>query len=146
MIIREAVKEDLEQLLLLYTHLNENTMPEIDVRVENVWETILSEDTLHVVVGVEGGIIVSSCVLMIIPNLTQGQRPYAFVESVVTHADHRKKGYGTMVLEYAKQLAIREDCYKISLMTGSKLESTHNFYRNAGYNSGDKTAFIQWLQ
>lgn len=31
------------------------------------------------------------------------------------------------------------------LLTGSKEESTLNFYRNAGYNSSDKTAFIQWI-
>ena len=36
-------------------------------------------------------------------------------------------------------------CYKIMLLTGSKEESTLNFYRNAGYNSSDKTAFIQWI-
>ena len=31
------------------------------------------------------------------------------------------------------------------LLTGSKRESTLRFYQNAGYNSNDKTAFIQWL-
>lgn len=31
------------------------------------------------------------------------------------------------------------------LLTGSKEESTLNFYRKAGYNSSDKTAFIQWI-
>lgn len=35
--------------------------------------------------------------------------------------------------------------YKMMLLTGSKEESTLNFYRNAGYNSSDKTAFIQWI-
>ena len=31
------------------------------------------------------------------------------------------------------------------LLTGSKEESTLRFYERAGYNSKDKTAFIQWL-
>ncbi len=31
------------------------------------------------------------------------------------------------------------------LLTGSKKEKTLNFYKNMGYNSIDKTAFIQWL-
>ena len=31
------------------------------------------------------------------------------------------------------------------LLTGSKREATLNFYKNAGYNCNDKTAFIQWL-
>ena len=36
--------------------------------------------------------------------------------------------------------------YKMMLLTGSKKESTLRFYENAGYNSSDKTAFIQWLE
>jgi hypothetical protein len=38
------------------------------------------------------------------------------------------------------------NCYKIMLLTGSKKKETLNFYDNAGYNSTDKTAFIQWLE
>ena len=30
-------------------------------------------------------------------------------------------------------------------LTGSKKETTLKFYEGAGYNSSDKTAFIQWL-
>ena len=32
------------------------------------------------------------------------------------------------------------------LLTGSKEKAILNFYNNAGYNSTDKTAFIQWLE
>lgn len=32
------------------------------------------------------------------------------------------------------------------LLTGSTKEKTLNFYDNAGYNSSDKTAFIQWIE
>lgn len=31
-------------------------------------------------------------------------------------------------------------------LPGSKEESILKFYRSAGYNSSDKTAFIQWLE
>ena len=51
----------------------------------------------------------------------------------------------TKCLNYAKEIAIKENCYKLMLMTGSKQNSTLNFYRKAGYNSKDKTAFIQWI-
>ena len=49
--------------------------------------------------------IVSSCVCVIIPNLTRNIRPYAFVENVVTHSDYRGKGYATQCLNYARELA-----------------------------------------
>ena len=49
-------------------------------------------------------------------------------------------------LNYAKEVAIKADCYKMMLLTGSKNESTLNFYKRVGYNCTDKTAFIQWLK
>ena len=47
---------------------------------------------------------------------------------------------------YAKKIAEQENCYKIMLLTGSKNQKTLRFYEKAGYNSIDKTAFIQWLR
>lgn len=78
-------------------------------------------------------------------NLTRNVRPYAFVENVVTHTDFRGRGYAKECLDYAKQLSQDADCYKMMLLTGSKSDSTLNFYKKAGYNCVDKTAFIQWL-
>ena len=60
--------------------------------------------------------------------------------------EHRGKGYATECLIFARELALKADCYKMMLLTGSKKEATLNFYRRAGYNSADKTAFIQWLE
>ena len=87
----------------------------------------------------------SSCVCVIIPILTHNQQPYALVENVVTDSAYRKRGLATQCLDYAKGIAVKNNCYKLMLLTGSKEESTLNFYRKAGYNSNDKTAFIQWI-
>ena len=143
--IREAKKDDLEQLLELYTQLNNNNMPAFDRRLEDVWDKIHSNADYHIIVGLVNGRIVSSCVIVVILNLTHEQRPYALVENMITCEAHRRKGYATQLLEFAKQIAVNENCYKIILLTGSKQESTLDFYRKAGYNSNDKIAFIQWL-
>lgn len=143
--IREAEKEDLKELLQLYLFLHETSIPEDSEQLRKTWEDIMSDENHHLIVCEIDGKIVASCVCVIIPNLTRNVRPYAFVENVVTHEDYRKKGYATACLDYAKQLAKKNNCYKMMLLTGSKKESTLNFYRNAGYNSSDKTAFIQWI-
>ena len=144
--VREAVKKDLYELLNLYLFLHEKDIPENSSRLENTWKTIIEDENHHIIVNEINGKILSSCVCVIIPNLTRDVRPYAFIENVVTNEEHRGKGYATECLDYAKEIAIKNNCYKMMLLTGTKKESTLNFYKNAGYNSEDKTAFIQWLE
>ena len=110
------------------------------------WRAIMQDKNHHIIVKKLDGKIVSSCVCVIIPNLTRNIRPYAFIENVVTHSDYRGKGYATECLNYAKQIAENTNCYKMMLLTGSKKKEILNFYGNARYNSTDKTAFIQWIE
>lgn len=145
MSVREIVRDDLDALLELYTYLHDNPIPETSESLASLWESILADDKHHIIVAEYDGKIVSSCVCVIIPNLTHGQQPYALVENVVTHPEYRGRGIATACLDHAKELAQKNNCYKLMLMTGSKKESTLRFYERAGYNSKDKTAFIQWL-
>ncbi len=143
--IREITEKDLDGLLTLYTQLHDNPFPEKTNKLKQLWSDILSDRNHHIIVCEEHGEIISSCVCVIVPNLTHEQRPYALIENVVTDEKYRKKGYATACLDFAKEIASKENCYKIMLMTGSKQESTLNFYQKAGYNRNDKTAFIQWI-
>ena len=144
--VRDIECNELTELLELYLHLHENTVPDTTEILDNAWNTIVQDKNHHIIVNEVNGKIVSSCVCVIIPNLTRDVRPYAFIENVVTHKDYRGKGYATQCLNYAKEIAIKENCYKMMLLTGSKDDKTLSFYNNAGYNSADKTAFIQWLE
>lgn len=144
--VREIRASELNELLELYLNLHEKSMPETTEHLKNTWNAIINDTNHHIIVKEVDGKIVSSCVCVIIPNLTRNIRPYAFIENVVTHSDYRKHGYATECLQYAKSIAKSENCYKMMLLTGSKKESTLKFYEDAGYNSSDKTAFIQWLE
>ncbi len=143
--VREISESELNELLELYLHLHEDSVPDSDEHLKNTWETIVNDPNHYIIVAEVEGRIVASCVCVIIPNLTRNIRPYAFVENVVTHADFRGKGYATECLDFARKIAERENCYKMMLLTGSKDEAILNFYSRAGYNSSDKTAFIMWL-
>lgn len=143
--VREAKEKDLQEILELYLYLHETAVPEMSEHLADTWRQIIQDENHHLIVNVVDGKIVSSCVCVIIPNLTRNVRPYAFVENVVTHSDYRGKGYATECLSYAKEIAQKQNCYKMMLLTGSKEQKTLDFYKNAGYNSTDKTAFIQWI-
>lgn len=143
--IREMQERDLDGLLELYMQLHDNEKPKPSTILDKLWKQIIADKNHHIVVAIEDEKIVSSCVLVIVPNLTHQQRPYAFIENVVTDVNYRKKGLATACLQYAKEVAITNNCYKIMLLTGAKDESTLRFYETAGFNKNDKTAFIQWL-
>jgi len=129
-------------LLNLYVHLHRDEDPLTPDVAAATWDAILASPVQRVfVLALPNGEIVASCVLAIALNLTRGGRPFGVIENVVTHADHRKQGYGTAVLQAAKQAAIEAGCYRLSLDTGSKRETTLRFYEAAGFDRGTKTHF-----
>lgn len=143
--VREARKEDLNGILELYLCLHEDSVPQMSKHLLSTWDDIISDENHHLIVYEFEGRIVSSCVCVIIPNLTRNVRPYAFIENVVTHTGYRGRGMASECLGFAKEIALKNNCYKMMLLTGSRDTKTLDFYRNAGYNSTDKTAFIQWI-
>ncbi len=145
MVVRLIEPHELDGLLSLYMQLHGNPFPEKTDELRALWHRILKDSDHHIIVAVEDGRIVSSCVCVMIPNLTHGQQPYALIENVITDEAFRGRGLASACLDYARELARSRNCYKMMLLTGSKEESTHRFYQRAGYNANDKTAYIQWL-
>ncbi len=143
--IREIIHKDYDELMRLYMQLQNNPLPEKNRCVVELWDRILKNEDYHIIVAEENEKIVSSCTCIVISNLTHNQQPYALIENVITDKGYRKRGFATACLDYAKNIAINKNCYKIMLLTSSKEESTLNFYEQAGYNRKDKTAFIQWI-
>ena len=82
--VREIDENELDELLNLYLYLHEKSVPEMTDHLKNTWETIINDKNHHIIVNEVDTKIVSSCVCVIIPNLTRNVRPYAFIENVVT--------------------------------------------------------------
>jgi len=76
------------------------------------------------------------------PQPTRACRPYALIENVVTHADHRNKGYGKAILADALSHAWASGCYKVMLLTGKKDEATLRFYESASFVADEKWGFV----
>lgn len=142
--VRPLRPEETPALLELYTHLHGEPLlpPE---RAQEVMAAIQADPGHHILVAEADGKPVGSCVALVVPNLSQGGRPYLLIENVVTHPAYRRRGVGSAVLQKALQLAIMKNCYKAMLLTGRKDAETLRFYEKAGFNSADKTAFVQWL-
>lgn len=138
--LRQATRADLPALLALYVHLNPDDTDTDLARSETSFDQFLRYDGSAIFLGETDGTLVSSCALVVIPNLTRGGAPYGLIENVVTHQAYRGRGFGTAVLDAAAQRAWDQGCYKVMLMTGSKRPETLSFYQRAGFEQS-KTGF-----
>lgn len=140
--IRLIKKEELRNLLNLYKHLdNGDKELEDSKELENLWDSIYNDPNLYYIVAVTDNLLVSTCTISIIKNLTRGMRPYGLIENVVTHYEHRNLGLGKKVLSKAVEIAKENNCYKVMLLTGSKKQETLNFYKSAGFRDDIKKGF-----
>lgn len=141
--IREIKKNEMSKLLELYTHLHRKDAPLPEKsKLLSIWEEIITNPRLYYFVLEHDNKLISSCTLSIIPNLTRGGRPYGLIENVVTHADFRRRGFGSSILQHALKVAWKSQCYKVMLLTGSKDPAIHHFYENTGFQKGVKTGFV----
>ncbi|MFC3068115.1 GNAT family N-acetyltransferase [Phenylobacterium soli] len=139
--IRPARPDELAGVLALYRQLNPGDPVLSLAAAEPAWSALLTSGVTTTFVADLGGLLVASCTLAIVPNLSRGARAYGVIENVVTDADHRRRGFGRAVLEAALDRAWAADCYKVLLATGSKRESTLRFYEGAGFTRDAKTYF-----
>ena len=138
--VRIADQDDMPQLLQLYRHLNPDDRAIAEGEARARWDLLKRYPGSDIFVGYLDTRLVATCTLVVIPNLTRGGAPYALIENVVTHATHRRQGYGKAVLGEAIDAAWRADCYKVMLLTGSKEPATLEFYHDAGFEQS-KTGF-----
>ena len=143
MIIRQAAPADVSALIELYAQFPSEPLQQPNQDIAH-WQQKLArlecDDNYHVLVCEIEGVIVSTVMLIMIENFTHNLTPLAVIENVVTLPEHRKRGYASALLQHAIKLAKDSGCYKIMLMTGSKQQSTLDFYRKNGFTD-DKTAF-----
>lgn len=140
MLLRSALEVDLPGLLALYAELNPEDLPL--PHAADVWQEILDQPGLDVLVVEVGGVLAAACTLVQVPNLTRGGRPFALLENVVTLAVYRRQGLGRMLVEEALRRAWVGGCYKVMLFTSARMPGALDFYRSCGMQDQGKTAFL----
>jgi len=140
--VRNACNADLSAILELYQQLSPLVPVADAAQAPAVWQDLLARPGVTVLIADHDGQASATCTLVIVPNLTRGGRPYAFVENVVTRCGLRGRGYGRAVLDAALSRAWNAGCYKAMLLSGRKEESgVPAFYERLGFRRGVKTGF-----
>ena len=137
---RECTQTDLPALLALYAHLSPEDPPTDLALAEANLTALAAYPGSAVLLGEVESTLVASCTRIIVPNLSRRGRPYALIENVVTHGDHRRQGYGIEILRVAVDGALAQGCYKVMLLTGTSKQGTLDFYAKAGFEQ-TKTGF-----
>jgi GNAT superfamily N-acetyltransferase len=131
--IRQATQVDLTALLDIYQQLIPGDHRASPDRAAEMFARFQTYQGSAIYLGEIDETLVSTCTLVVIPNLTRGGAPYGLIENVVTDRRFRQQGYGKRLLDAATAAAWTHDCYKVMLSTGSKEPGTIAFYQSAGF-------------
>jgi hydroxyethylthiazole kinase-like uncharacterized protein yjeF len=146
---RIAAKDDLRGILTLYRSWADEEQAaghEIEIAAaEAVFQRAIANGAVYFI-ATDNDIVIASCYVAVIQNLTWGGRSIAFIENVITDKQYRRQGIGKtvmlMALDYAKDCG----CYKVTLQSNAKRCEAHGFYRAMGFDGGTKLAFEMRLQ
>ena len=139
---REARPSDFWAIARLYRQLHPGDPVVDDESDRTVFDQILATPNLSLFVLEQGGSVIATTYLNVIPNMTRSASPYAVIENVVVDEELRGTGLGKQIMAVALNAAWEAGCYKVMLQTGSRRPATHAFYRACGFSADEKTAYL----
>lgn len=143
MMIREAESRDRQQLFELYRMLVPNST-QMNVLEEQI-EKLRNDPMNFVFVYDEEDAILGSITLNICLQALHGTRPYAIVENVIVHEDHRNKHIGNKLFNYVEEYCRSIDCHRIMLLSHSSRTEAHRFFKREGYDGHVSKGFKKYL-
>jgi len=138
---RLADAADLDALLALFAVSDVSRAVAPRARPVQIWQETLARDGLAVFVSEADATIVSTCMLITVPNLLRGGRQHGIIENVVTHPNYWGRGHGRAVIAAALAEAWERDCHHVLLHSGRADPRVHRFYEGCGFVPGLRTAY-----
>lgn len=140
--IRDAEEGDLTGVLALYRELRPADPVLSRAVAREVFTTLLGRSDLYLMVCEIEDRLVATCMLVVVPNLANGARPFGLIEHVVTLSSHQKRGYARLVLERALAQAWVKGCYKVMLLSGAQRADAHRLYESVGFVGDIERGFV----
>ena len=134
-IVRPATEQDLPRILELYQELVGEQYALSPDETQPVFAEITALPGHELLVAEENGAVVGTVVVLVVPNLSHGARPWAIVENMVVDGRYHRRGIGRLLMEYAIACARQAGCYKVQLLSNKKRRQAHRFYRSLGFEA-----------
>ncbi|HEX8372408.1 MAG TPA: GNAT family N-acetyltransferase [Chthoniobacterales bacterium] len=139
--IRKATADDAPAIENLYRELVSD--PLIRVLPEQV-ATLYDSPTSHLLVSEAESGVCATALLTICPDAMYRTQPFGVVEKVIVTQAMRGRGFGRLLLGHVERLASAHDCTKLMLLSSTKREAAHSFFRRCGFTSDTKRAFVKY--
>jgi GNAT superfamily N-acetyltransferase len=137
-IIRKATEKDIPRLLELYRQLALDPGSYVTAAPEDcrrVLRQMAKMAGYELLVAEVDGQVQGTLSLAILPAFAHGVSPFAVVEYMVVDEEHRSRGIGRQLMEYAIKKAGEAGCYKIMLSSNKRRQDAHRFYHSLGFNA-----------
>ena len=138
--VRQATEQDIPRILELYRQLPLNPPPEdapspTAEEFRRVFNEISALPGYSLLVAEEGGEILGTAVLAILPGMAHGVSPFAVVEYVVVDEKARRRGIGKLLMDDIVSRSKEAGCYKIMLTSDKRRIEAHKFYESLGFGA-----------
>jgi predicted N-acetyltransferase YhbS len=140
--IRPATADDIPHILKLYGEQLAIDVTEAEMQRNpsqddflRVFNEIKALPGCELIVAEDGGEVIGTTMLMIVPNLSHKALPWAVVENVVVDEKYRRKRIGKLMMNYCEKRAEEAGCYKVQLLSNKSRKEAHEFYKSIGYDA-----------
>lgn len=99
------------------------------------FEAVDADPAHLLVVAVDGGEVVATLQLSVLPGLARRGALRAQVEAVRVRRDQRGRGLGGALLRWAVEEARRRGCALVQLTTDKSRRDAHRFYERLGFTA-----------
>jgi GNAT superfamily N-acetyltransferase len=136
-ILREAARADLSAIVALLADddVARGREGAEAAAYEAAFARIRASGSTTVIVGEEGGRIVATYQLSLLPGLSRGGATRALIEGVRVAADLRGGGRGRLLMADAERRARSGGASVLQLTTDQRRERAHRFYEACGFTA-----------
>ncbi|QMU60452.1 MAG: GNAT family N-acetyltransferase [Gammaproteobacteria bacterium] len=141
--LREAKLDDIPELCELLNYLfeqEEEFKPNTEVQGKGLKNIISNSDVGVIVIAIDSDKIIGMVNILYTISTALGSR-VAILEDMVVTPKTRGKGVGSMLMKYSLDLAKRNCCKRITLLTDFDNEGAHRFYQDHGFSRSSMVAF-----
>ena len=133
--VRRAGRDDLLAVVRLVDRAPGLQPADLTDVQRSTWERALGTTDLKIYVAEHAGHVVGTTSLLLMPHVTYGCRPTAFIEPMVVAVEHRRRGVGRLMALRAIAEARAAGCRKVQVVSHKRhvKDGAHDFYRSLGF-------------